>query len=483
MAEASGVNQDAVEVVGVDFTVEATYEFPDGMSITEAQATTAIAGANGVSESMVSVTVAAARRLTAGRRLAGVRVDAQILTDDVALASSATISSADTAALSQRLSTITGIRMVSCTIVAAPVVAVNVQTNMISSSTTPIEPPTPTDVANSLSSHMGQAVQVQIEVLTPSPTANPTLNPTTEPTAVSTVLLTLRATSAAPNPATSAAPNPATSAAPNPATSAAPTPASGSPTATEDESWVVIGVETATLSQPAEESGTESSAASIGIFVVVSIAVGLITLMLLVFCWRRGEAVKKNDLEHNLEHVQSHDEQIVARAMEEQAVDLNAVVVSARIVDLNAVVVSAAMREMAAEDADEAPWLACDSMPVMTSFDPQDEGLWAASTPHKGARSAPHSRIEDLDPDPKWVQPRLSSASSTAPRSPTEFGQLPPQLSAGRHDEFPAVPPSRKPSVIAVRAVNRTTAQFVGGPVPVNPVESYEDDFDTSNVY
>jgi hypothetical protein len=85
IATQSGVDASEVEIERVDFEVEVAYQF--NADITESQATTVVAKANGVDESAVTVTISSARRLRSGeRRLQSTTVEAKIVTTDQALA-------------------------------------------------------------------------------------------------------------------------------------------------------------------------------------------------------------------------------------------------------------------------------------------------------------------------------------------------------------------------------------------------------------
>jgi len=173
MAETSGVSVDAVEVLDVSFKVAFSYEFPAGSSITEDQATTAIAQANNVSESAVAVSIAVVRRLSDLRRLAGLQVAAVITTVDANVADAAAASSSDVSVLTSRLEVILGATVATPTVISAPALAVEVRAKLTSSSAAPVAPPSGTEFASSLGARIGKPINVEIELITASPTPVP----------------------------------------------------------------------------------------------------------------------------------------------------------------------------------------------------------------------------------------------------------------------------------------------------------------------
>lgn len=153
-----------VEVVVKGFSVAVSYELPS--NITKGQATTAIALANNVTESKVEVTITSTRRLAASRRLAAL-VEAVIKLETAAKAKSVQSSSASVPSL--KIAFIKAGLEVTPVVKVAPKVAVQVETKVVSSTGTAVQPP---DAAGL--SKIGTAVGGTVKVV-----ANPTTTTTT----------------------------------------------------------------------------------------------------------------------------------------------------------------------------------------------------------------------------------------------------------------------------------------------------------------
>eukprot|EP00929_Paragymnodinium_shiwhaense_P114584 TRINITY_DN8302_c0_g1_i1.p1 TRINITY_DN8302_c0_g1~~TRINITY_DN8302_c0_g1_i1.p1 ORF type:complete len:2437 (-),score=786.04 TRINITY_DN8302_c0_g1_i1:84-7394(-) len=195
MAAAAGLDKSQVEVVAVEYTLSTSYDFPAGTTITTAQATTAVANANGVAESAVTVTVSGARRLAADveRRLAGVTVAAEIKTTDASTAQAVTTSAANAASLSTALSAATGQTIPAPTVTQAPAVSVAVQTKLVSTTSQAVQAPAADALSTKYQEVSGKTVTAAVANVvydtpapTPAPTATPTASPTAAPTDAST---------------------------------------------------------------------------------------------------------------------------------------------------------------------------------------------------------------------------------------------------------------------------------------------------------
>jgi len=159
----------SIVVVLKGFEVSVTYELPS--SVSKAQATKAIAAANRVPESKVHVTIrGSGRRLAASRRLAAL-VDATIKLETADKAKIVQKSSADSAKLKAEFKK-AGLE-VEPSLKVAPKVAVQLETKVVSSAGTVVQPLTALQLAN-----VGQAIGGKVKVVT-----NPTTATTTTPTA------------------------------------------------------------------------------------------------------------------------------------------------------------------------------------------------------------------------------------------------------------------------------------------------------------
>eukprot|EP00929_Paragymnodinium_shiwhaense_P117900 TRINITY_DN8938_c0_g1_i2.p1 TRINITY_DN8938_c0_g1~~TRINITY_DN8938_c0_g1_i2.p1 ORF type:complete len:776 (+),score=161.14 TRINITY_DN8938_c0_g1_i2:77-2404(+) len=135
----TGLNASDVKVVAKEYTCDVSYTFPAGASLTVNDATAAIAQANSVSETQVTVTVSAGqrRRLEGERRLAGATVAATLTTSDSAVAQAFATSSTDTTKLSNKILAVTGKTVAAPTVKQAPQLAVSVQTEVVSGAAAP----------------------------------------------------------------------------------------------------------------------------------------------------------------------------------------------------------------------------------------------------------------------------------------------------------------------------------------------------------
>eukprot|EP00931_Biecheleriopsis_adriatica_P003488 TRINITY_DN1051_c0_g1_i2.p1 TRINITY_DN1051_c0_g1~~TRINITY_DN1051_c0_g1_i2.p1 ORF type:complete len:894 (+),score=188.26 TRINITY_DN1051_c0_g1_i2:91-2772(+) len=123
VAKSSGV--DAAKVaLKVKYVVETAYKFPQGSVITEDSAKTAIAKANGVNESAVTVVIA--RRLQARQLQSGVSVTATIVSEDADKADAITTSAQDTSSLVSSLED-AGVTVSAPEITQVPETAVDVE--------------------------------------------------------------------------------------------------------------------------------------------------------------------------------------------------------------------------------------------------------------------------------------------------------------------------------------------------------------------
>jgi len=173
LAEAAGVSQDDVVVKEMKFKIKSKASFDS--SVTLDQARTTIAKANDVQESQVTVTEAR-RRLSAGllamyvphsdgaRRLAAREIESDITTSDASQALQIQTSAADATRLTQALQQVAP-SAPAPTITQTPTVQVAMQTQLLSSSSTPVAPPSTAALTQSLQTNMGQSVQVAVSDL------------------------------------------------------------------------------------------------------------------------------------------------------------------------------------------------------------------------------------------------------------------------------------------------------------------------------
>jgi len=173
IATASGVDTDDVVVEEITFAIKATYAFDS--SVTQAQAKSTVAVANGVMESQVSLTPVSSRRLDLDssaaslRRLAAQQYDTVIRTKDTEQATSVMTSSADVASLTAALSEVVP-SAPAPTIPVAPAVEVVVKTALISETSTAVAPPSVADLNSELSSALKQTIEVEVAVATTTTT-------------------------------------------------------------------------------------------------------------------------------------------------------------------------------------------------------------------------------------------------------------------------------------------------------------------------
>jgi hypothetical protein len=171
IAQASGVSASDVVVKTMKFKVTVTAAFD--ASVTMAQARSTIAAANNVQEPQVNVSEVPRRRLSAGwltmdvlpsyvgRRLASRQLQSVITTSDATQAASVQTSAADTTKLTQALQQVVP-SAPAPTITAAPSVTVQLATQVLSNSLTPVSAPSGSSLTQSLTQNLGQQVQAEV---------------------------------------------------------------------------------------------------------------------------------------------------------------------------------------------------------------------------------------------------------------------------------------------------------------------------------
>jgi len=180
IAEASNVPVKDVVVKEMKFEITARYAFDTGVTLDQAR--TAIAKANSVVESQVTVTVVRRRRLSVWRRLAVQELQSKITTTDGTVAAAVQTAAADTTKLAQALKQVVP-SAPAPTLKQSPTVKVALKTQVLSNSTTPVVAPSGTALAQSLQKNMGQTVQATVKNVGSSSCNNGVcVAPTTKPT-------------------------------------------------------------------------------------------------------------------------------------------------------------------------------------------------------------------------------------------------------------------------------------------------------------
>merc|ERR1712232_1055588 len=233
------VTLDQIEAV-VEFQVEQSFTFPAGVLVNENFAKKAAASTFSVDEVNVAVMISQVRRLRGetGRRLAGIRVDAIIKTNDAEKADTMKATGADTSAVATAFATnfataynadptYSGNAISPPTITAAaPSLAMEVTYKIVSTSATGgvVDPPAATNLKAEFTNQGGNLATVSstMTVATPAPTSPPTMMPTPLPAGGTHAPTSMPTTSMpTPMPPTPAPPTPA----PPADTPAPPTPA------------------------------------------------------------------------------------------------------------------------------------------------------------------------------------------------------------------------------------------------------------------
>eukprot|EP00929_Paragymnodinium_shiwhaense_P042545 TRINITY_DN21_c2_g1_i1.p1 TRINITY_DN21_c2_g1~~TRINITY_DN21_c2_g1_i1.p1 ORF type:complete len:638 (-),score=117.56 TRINITY_DN21_c2_g1_i1:229-2061(-) len=161
IAAAAGIDSANVKVKSVTYVVAVQYNVPSGVS--ESDFGKSVAQSVGVAEEKVTVTFQTARRLREApvRMLQGVLADVEISTSSAAATSDLSTKAADTTALAAQLSTVTG-QTVELTVAKAPSLAVVVETEMESTSATPVEAPDASSIAAKFKEISGKDVSVEV---------------------------------------------------------------------------------------------------------------------------------------------------------------------------------------------------------------------------------------------------------------------------------------------------------------------------------
>lgn len=149
MAKETGVDTKDVVVVGKTFNVEVGYTFNGDKPITEATAKKAIANANSVAESQVSVQITTRRLNGAAKRMLAstTKVTAVISTTDASQANAVKTAAKDTAEVTKKLKEVGGITATS-TLSRAPATSVKITTKIISKNTVAVQVPDATKMTS-----------------------------------------------------------------------------------------------------------------------------------------------------------------------------------------------------------------------------------------------------------------------------------------------------------------------------------------------
>merc|ERR1719217_1275847 len=143
-----------VYVVAVQYTV------PSGIS--ESDLAASVADSVGVTVDKVAVTFSGARRLAgASRRLQNVIADVEISTEDIGATSTLSTKANDASALASSLEAATG-GPVTLTVSKVPSLSVIVETQVRSSTATPVQAPSASDIASSLKAVTGKDITVDV---------------------------------------------------------------------------------------------------------------------------------------------------------------------------------------------------------------------------------------------------------------------------------------------------------------------------------
>jgi len=177
VAQAAGVDLSTVQVKSLVYVVAVQYSVPSGIS--ESDFAASVAESVGVAVDKVAVTFSKARRLVGGgRRLQDVLADVEISTEDSAATSVLSTKANDATALTSALEAVTG-GPVTLTVSKAPSLSVIVETQVTSPTVTPVQAPSSSDLASSLSTITGKeiavdVIDVQMETITATTTEGDT---------------------------------------------------------------------------------------------------------------------------------------------------------------------------------------------------------------------------------------------------------------------------------------------------------------------
>merc|ERR1712232_246280 len=222
------VTLDQIDAV-VEYNVEQSFTFPAGVPVNENVAKKAAASTFSVDEMNVAIMISQARRLRGetGRRLAGIRVDAIIKTNDAVIADTMKATGADTSAVATAFATNfataynadpvnSGSPMNAPPTItaAAPSLAMEVTYKIVSTSATGgvVDPPAATNLKAEFTNQGGklEIISSTMTVATPAPTSAPTMMPTPLPAGGTHAPTSMPTTSMpTPMPPTPAPPTPA----------------------------------------------------------------------------------------------------------------------------------------------------------------------------------------------------------------------------------------------------------------------------------